>query len=140
MKIQSTEGCSTYNDGFMIYITYVYYLILTGFLPIMITSIFATLAYSNVRRIVQSRIPIFRRRLDRQLTAMILVRVVFLVVVTLPYVIFRIYTLKGPFDQYDSVQKAIIQLMEAITDSLFYLNYSVCNIFVICDFIGIDLF
>lgn len=131
MKIQSTQGCSAYNNGFIIYVTYVYYLILTGFLPIFITSMFATLAYLNVRRIVQSRIPIFRRRLERQLTAMILVRVAFLVIVTLPYVIYRIYSIESYIDPNDSLAKAIIQMVGAVLYSLFYLNYSVYKIFIL---------
>jgi len=135
MKIEPTVGCDPYNNPFVIYITYVYYLLLTGVLPITITSIFATLAYLNVRRIVQSRISIFRRRLKIQLTAMILVRVAFLVAVTLPYVIYRIFTIKSDVDHYDSIQKAIIQLVGSIVYTLFYLNYSVRKMFVIFYFI-----
>ncbi|CAF1355587.1 unnamed protein product [Rotaria sordida] len=123
-EIRPTYGCSSSNKGLDRYITYVYYLIFTGFLPIVITSIFATLAYINVRRIVRSQIPIIRRRLDRQLTAMILVRVAFLVATTLLYVINRIYTMQVQVNQDDYIQKAIIQLVGAIAYSLFYLNYS----------------
>jgi len=132
MKIQSTKGCSSYNNGFVNYLTYGYYLILTGILPILIASIFAILAYNNVRRIVRSRTLIFRRRLDRQLTAMILVRVAFLVTVTLPYITYHIYSLQSYIDPDDSVGKAIIQLIGTILYSLFYLNYSVCDVFIIC--------
>ncbi|CAF2548763.1 unnamed protein product [Rotaria sp. Silwood2] len=123
-NIQPTYGCSSYNNGFNTYITYVYYLVLTGFLPVVITSTFAILAYTNVRRIVRSQIPIIRRRLDRQLTAMILVRVAFLVTITILYIIDRIYTMQVRPNQNDSIQKAIIQLVGAIAYSLFYLNYS----------------
>jgi hypothetical protein len=130
MKIEPTQGCASYNDEFVNYVTYVYYLILTGILPILITSIFAILAYNNVRRIVQSRMLIFRRRLDRQLTAMILVRVAFLVTVTLPYVTYHIYTLQSYIDPDDDVGKAILQLIGAVCYSLFYLNYSVCDIYM----------
>lgn len=128
MKIQPTKECDSYNNGFIFYLTCIYYLLLTGFLPIMTTSIFATLAYLNVRRLVRSRIPIFRRRLDRQLTAMILIRVVFLVSVTLPYVIYRIFNIKVDINGYNDVQKAIVQLVGAICFSLFYLNYAVREI------------
>jgi hypothetical protein len=130
MEFEPTQGCASYNDEFVNYVTYVYYLILTGILPILITSIFAILAYNNVRRIVQSRMLIFRRRLDRQLTAMILVRVAFLVTVTLPYVTYHIYTLQSYIDPDDDVGKAILQLIGAVCYSLFYLNYSVCDIYM----------
>jgi hypothetical protein len=131
IKIQPVVGCASESNGFTIYITYVYYLILTGFLPIAITSIFATLAYTNVRRIVRSQRAIFRRKLDKQLTAMILVRVAFLVVVTIPYVIQRICTIQIQLNDNDYIGKAIMQLIGAITVSLFYLNYSVCVMFII---------
>ena len=130
-KIQPVIECASDNDGFTIYITYVYYLILTGFLPIVITSTFATLAYTNVRRIVRSQRAIFRRKLDKQLTAMILVRVAFLVVLTIPYVIQRICTIQIQFNENDCLSKAILQLIGAITVSLFFLNYSVCMMFII---------
>ncbi|CAF1964773.1 unnamed protein product [Rotaria magnacalcarata] len=52
MKSLPVYGCATYYDGFNIYVTYIYYLILSGLLPIVIMSIFATLVYINVRRIV----------------------------------------------------------------------------------------
>ncbi|CAF5084844.1 unnamed protein product, partial [Rotaria sp. Silwood1] len=48
------------------------------------------LAYQNVRRIVRRHMSINRRKLDQQLSAMILIRVGFLVVMTLPYVLQRI--------------------------------------------------
>jgi hypothetical protein len=135
MKIESTDGCNVYNKEFMIYITYGYYLLLIGFVPIMITSIFAILAYSNVRHIVRNQIPIFRRRLAKQLTAMVLARVAFLVSTTLSYVIYRIFTIQNDRNSYDSFQQAIIQLVAAIAYSLFYLNYAVCIMFIICYFI-----
>ena len=127
MKIESTGGCSRYSNGLTNYVIYGYYVILTGFLPVIISSIFATLAYLNVRRIIQSRILIIRRRLEKQLTAMILIRVAFLVSITLPYITYRIYTLKIHEYPDDSMEKAIMQLVATITYTLFYLNYSVCD-------------
>ncbi|CAF3782448.1 unnamed protein product [Adineta steineri] len=124
MNIQTPYGCVSINNGFIIYVTYVYYLILTGFLPIIITSIFATLAYANVRRVIRRQIPIIRRRLDKQLTAMILVRVVFLVTVTLPYIIYRIYTIQSEANQSDTIEQAIVNLVGAVAYTLFYLNYA----------------
>jgi len=125
IRIDPIRGCVPFNEYFVSYITYIYYLILTGFLPICITSLFATLAYTNVRRIIRSQIPIVRRRLDKQLTAMILVRVVFLVTTTLPYIMYRIYSLKTKINSNNQIQFAIIQLVGSVTYSLFYLNYSV---------------
>lgn len=125
MRIESTNGCAPYNDDLNTYIKYIYYLVLTGLLPIVIASIFATLAYINVRRIIRSRMLGIRRKLDRQLTAMIFARVAFLIVTILPYITQRIYIIQVESNQYNPIQKAIVQLVGTIGYSLFYLNYSV---------------
>lgn len=125
-EIQPITGCNMYNQGFINYITYVYYLILTGSLPITVSTLFSILAYRNVRRIVRRQIGVRRRRLDQQLTAMILVRGGFLVATTTPYVLQRIYTLSVVINKNDLIHKAVVQLVGAVTISFFYLNYSVC--------------
>ncbi|CAF3926165.1 unnamed protein product [Adineta steineri] len=66
--------------------------VLSGFLPVLIASVFSFLAYNNVRRIVRRQIPIVRRKLDQQLTAMILIRIIVFIVLTVPYDIQRMYT------------------------------------------------
>ncbi|CAF3691230.1 unnamed protein product [Rotaria sp. Silwood1] len=123
-EIQSTYGCNIYNQHFLNYITYVYYLILTGTLPLIVSIFFSILAYRNVRRIVRHQMPIRRRKLDQQLTAMIIVRVIFLVVMTLPYVIQRFYTLSTLVIKDSVIRKSIEELIGAVTFSLFYLNFS----------------
>ncbi|CAF1355017.1 unnamed protein product [Rotaria sp. Silwood1] len=123
-EIQSTYGCNIYNENFRNYVTYVYYLIFTGTLPIIISTLFSVLAYRNVRRIVRRQIPLRRRKFDQQLTAMILVRVGFLVIITLPYVLQRIYSLTTLIVDDSSMRKSIEQFIEAFAYSLFYLNYS----------------
>ncbi|CAF3578959.1 unnamed protein product [Rotaria sp. Silwood1] len=124
LEIQSTYGCSIYNEGFRNYVTYFYYLILTGALPITVSTFFSVLAYQNVRRIVRRQMPIRRRKLDQQLTAMILVRVGFLVIMTLPYLLQRIYTLGRLTSHNNIISQAILQLIGAITASFFHLNYA----------------
>ena len=125
-EIQSTSGCNIYNSHAIAYVTYVYYLILTSTLPITVSSMFSLLAYRNVRHIIRRQMPVRRRKLDQQLTAMVLVRVTFLFFTTLPYVLHKIYTFTVTIDKNDVIQKAIVQLLGSITISLFYLNYSVC--------------
>ncbi|CAF2567480.1 unnamed protein product [Rotaria sp. Silwood2] len=123
-EIQSTYGCNIYNENFRNYVTYVYYLVLTGALPIVVSTWFSVLAYRNVRRIVRRQMAIRRRKFDQQLTAMILVRVGFLVAMTLPYVLQRSYTLTTLIVEDDLMRKSIEQLIEALAFSFFYLNYS----------------
>ncbi|CAF2140645.1 unnamed protein product [Rotaria magnacalcarata] len=64
-----------------------------------------------------------RRKLDRQLAAMIILRVLFLVATILPYAVQRSYTLSTLADD-DLLERAIMQLIGTITFSLFYLNYA----------------
>ncbi|CAF3334510.1 unnamed protein product [Rotaria sp. Silwood2] len=123
--IQSTLGCNIYTHDFVNYVTYVYYLILTGILPITISSFFSILAYQNVRRIIRRGMPIRRRKLDQQLTAMILARVSFLDAMTLPYVLQRIYTLAVPTNGSSSISQAIIQVIGTVFITFFHLNYAV---------------
>jgi len=122
--------CYTLNEKFANYIKYMYYPILTGLLPIVISVIFATLAFSNVRRIVRRQLTVSRRKLDKQLTAMIFVRVAILVVVTLPYVIERMYILTIADTETISIKNAILSLLDGIILSIYNLNYSVCDIYL----------
>ncbi|CAF1152100.1 unnamed protein product [Rotaria sordida] len=52
-QIQSKYGCNIYNQNFSNYVTYGYYVIFTGVLPITISTFFSVLAYRNVRRVVR---------------------------------------------------------------------------------------
>jgi len=127
-EIGASSGCNLYNEFFVNYFAYGYYLIETGILPITISTFFSVLAYQNVRRIVRLQIAIRRRKLDQQLTAMILARVAFFVVIILPYVLQRIYMLIVTMNKNDLIHNAIVQLFDAITSSLFYVNTAVCLI------------
>ncbi|CAF4217679.1 unnamed protein product, partial [Rotaria sordida] len=94
-------------------------------LPIFIASLFSILAYRNVRRIVRRQIPIVRRRLDRQLTAMVLIRVITFVILTSPYAIQRMYTYIAKIDPSNLFPYAINILVGGIISSFFNLNYAV---------------
>ncbi|CAF0895746.1 unnamed protein product [Rotaria sordida] len=99
---------------------YTYY----GLFPILISSSFSLLAYQNVRQLVRRQIPIERRRLDRQMTAMIFARVITFVILVLPYTIFRIYTLNVNVSPVDILPYAINQLVSAIVSSLLIWIYA----------------
>jgi hypothetical protein len=117
-------GCDVFNVGMKRYYAFFYYPILHGFLPIFMSSLFSLLAYRNVRRLVRRQIPIGRRRLDRQLTAMILIRVIFFIILLLPYTLYRIYML-NEHPQTDTFVFAIEQLIYVIVVSLMNLSYCV---------------
>ncbi|CAF1201482.1 unnamed protein product [Adineta steineri] len=117
--------CGIYNRNMLNYIYYVYCPVLSGFLPVLIASVFSFLAYNNVRRIVRRQIPIVRRKLDQQLTAMILIRIIVFIVLTVPYDIQRMYTYIAKVNQSNQLYYAIINLIGSILVTLFNLNYAV---------------
>lgn len=128
-EIQPTTGCGIVNVGFSHYYSFVHFCVLSGILPITVSGISAALAYVNVRRIIRHQVVVVRRRLDRQLTAMVLMKVAFLVCTTSPFVLFRIYILNRTIDSNNKLQIAIEQMASTITSSLFYLNSAVCLLF-----------
>ncbi|CAF1655210.1 unnamed protein product [Adineta ricciae] len=92
-QIVPLDGCVMISTTLAHYYSFFYYPFLHGFLPIFGSSILALLAYRNVRRLVRRGIGAERRRLDRQLTAMIFIRVVCFVCLLTPYTIYRICAL-----------------------------------------------
>ncbi len=79
----------------------------------------------NVRRIVRRQLPILRRRLDRQMTAMVLIRVVFFVCLALSYSSYRIYAINSPVSTSQTTEFAIRQLLQAVFGSIATLIYTV---------------
>jgi hypothetical protein len=125
VTIVPSIGCMISNPIWIKYVTYFFYPVLVGLLPIVIASSFSLLAFRNVRHIVRRQIPIERRRFDQQITAMILLRVGFYVCFTLPYIIYRIYIVNVPIKETNLVQYAIGQFVQVIIVSIVSLNYTV---------------
>jgi hypothetical protein len=123
--IQPSLGCAILNPIWVQYSTYFFYPVLIGLLPIIIASLFSILAYRNVRRIVRRQIPIVRRRLDQQMTAMVLMRVIICVCCVSPYLIYRIYGINSPIPRTEPMPYAIGRLIQAICLLFGNLNYTV---------------
>ncbi|CAF5172864.1 unnamed protein product, partial [Rotaria magnacalcarata] len=92
-QIIPLNGCIITNTNLIHYYSYFYYPILHGLFPILTSCLFSLLAYRNVRHLVRRQLAVVRRRLDRQLTAMVFLRVIFFVLLLTPYTIYRIYSL-----------------------------------------------
>jgi hypothetical protein len=118
-------GCIMTSPILVQYSSYFYYPVLCGVLPVAIASFFGILAYHNVRRIVRRQIPILRRRLDKQMTAMVLTRVIVLVCTVLPYAIYRVFIINYPISPSDVMKFAIARLVQGILISWLSLNYTV---------------
>ncbi|CAF1173536.1 unnamed protein product [Rotaria sp. Silwood1] len=117
--------CAIFNPALNRYISYFFYPVLCGFLPISITISCSLLAYRNVRRITRRQLNVVRRRLDRQLTAMVLIRVWFFILFKTTFVVYRIYAINTTIDPTDSMRLAIERLILTIISSLLNLDYAI---------------
>jgi hypothetical protein len=124
-EIVSIVGCTIYNQALHDYFTYFYYPILSSTIPLLVTVTFSLLAYRNVRQIIRRQITVVRRRLDRQLTAMVLARVCYLILLGLPYIIISLYRVNLSITNDNQMTIAIANLAASIIYSLLYLNFSV---------------
>ena len=124
-KIYHNADYTVSNPIFNYFYSFVHYCIIVGILPIFISSLFSLLAYRNVRRIIRRQMLIIRRRLDRQLTAMILVRVALFVITTLPYISFRIYQINNSVSHNHINTMTIIELINVILITIYNIDYSV---------------
>ena len=107
------------------YYSFFFYPFFSGFLPLFIAGLFSVLAFRNVRRIIRWQLPIVRRRLDRQLTKFVLIRVTFLIILLVPFVIYRAYTVNTTVIQKTPLRLAIENLLFSTLGSIFNLNYAV---------------
>ena len=124
-EMRHGELCTIYNVVLYIYLTYFYYPILSAAIPLLITLTFSLLAYRNVRRIIRQRIHVFRRRLDRQLTAMVLARVFCLILFGLPYIFYSLYRINVSVANSGQLQIVIIKLLSRTAYSFLYMNFAV---------------
>jgi hypothetical protein len=130
-KIYPILGCIVTNTNLTNYYSYFFYPVLNGLLPIFISSLFSLLAYRNVRRIVRRQIPIDRRRLDQQLTAMIFVRVISFVLLQLPFTIHRIIIINVTAIPANTTIYAINLWVRTISITLVYVCHTVIFFFLL---------
>ena len=116
--------CRMTNPAFQIYINNGYVLLLTGVLPVSITLLFGSLAYRNVRQIPYRTIPLVRRELDKQLTSMVLVQIVYNFIVLLPYLSVLIVTHSINLVGRSSVDDTL-SIYLTVTNIIHFLYYAV---------------
>ena len=124
-EFQPPMGCNIYNTISKRYYTFFYFPIVTNVLPITTTITSSLLAYRNVRRIVRLQLPVFRRRLDRQMTAITLARVVALISLGSPYIFISLYQINLNVNTNNYMQLALVELISAVSASLLHTNFSV---------------
>jgi hypothetical protein len=121
----SSMGCTIYNSIIKHYFSFFYYPVLTSLLPIIITVTTSLLAYRNVRRIIRRQMPVIRRRLDHQMTAMTLARVILFVICGVPFICISAYEFNINVDADNYMKLAIVNLISSILYSLLYTNFVV---------------
>lgn len=118
-------GCTIYQPIAKLYFIFFFYPILTAILPMSASTLFSLLAYRNVRRIVRRQIPLTRRRLDREMTAIALARVICIVITGLPFIACKLLNLTLNYTDNDYLKMAIVDLSIIICNTLLNTNFSV---------------
>ncbi|CAF1016202.1 unnamed protein product [Adineta ricciae] len=116
--------CITSMTTFYYYYAYSFVWIFGGMLPIFVNALFGLLAYCNVQQMHRRTVPLIRRELDKQLTVIVLIQVVYTFVAIIPYIIVTIIILDSMSGN-DDLWQAKIQLATSITTCLYYLYFSV---------------
>ena len=127
--IRPVVGCTVNDAAFNYFNSFIHYCILFGLLPILIALSFSLLAYRNVRHLIRHETSAVRRRLDRQLTAMILVRAALMIIVSLPFFIHIIYQYHSSYDRTNQWIVAVRRIIATIFTTIYYINSSVENTF-----------
>ena len=115
--------CIITNAVFAKYYTYFHTLIIIGIFPLIIMITFSLLAFFKTRSIASRQIHIVQLSRDRQLTVMTLVHALFIVITSMPYIIFFGYTLI--LNNNDPIIIVNNGFIFAITGLLYYISYSV---------------
>lgn len=113
------------SGAFSKYLIYVCFPIMGGLLPLSIMSIFGLIALRNVRTMTRRRVHIIRLRLEQQLTAMVLVKILFVCITVIPFLINYIVRFTILSSNNDAiVQKKLLLIMRVIS-FLLGINYAV---------------
>ena len=94
-----------------------------GILPVFITILFGLLAYNNIQKISYRTVPLVRRELDKQLTIMVLLQVVYNFFALTPTIIINMIVLTYTIT--DPNINALIQFVSNLTNILYYSNFAV---------------
>jgi hypothetical protein len=116
--------CTATDDFFNQLNIYFYRLIVSNIFPLFVTLVFGLLTYRNVKQIAYRTIPLVRRELDKQLTAMVLVQDAFTFFIILPIMISGFISLNPNFTQ-NPLTDAEYQLANVIAVMFYYLYFAV---------------
>jgi hypothetical protein len=125
--VSATTGvisCVNSNTIFLKYHAYMGGLILSGGLPLLVTFVFGMLAFKNVRQLAYRTVPLVRRELDKQLTNMVLIQVVFSFFAFLPYTIAAVLPFVTNLNS-DPITSAELNLATNTCGHIYYMYFAV---------------
>jgi hypothetical protein len=116
--------CMNTNSAFDRYNSYFHRIVMLGFLPNFITALFGFLAHRNISYLAYRTVPLVRRELDKQLTKMLLVQVIFNIFALL---LFNIVSVIVPYiiTSADPVVMAKLQFVQILSYCIYYLYAAV---------------
>lgn len=126
-SVTKTASCASSNIIFYRYTSHFHRVILTGFLPNCLTALFAYLTYHNIKDLAYRTVPLIRRELDKQLSNMLLVQVIYNIC---SLVFFNIVSFIVPYviTSNDPIVIAKIQLVQTLSLSIYYSYSAVSNL------------
>ena len=113
------------NRIFQIYAIAIHIVSWNSLIPTIICILFGLLAYRNIQDISYRTIPLVRRELDKQLTSIVLVQVIFNFVTTVPYVTVYIFMLYENLTGSDAISLEKVKFANTMTIYLFYMSFAV---------------
>ncbi|CAF1416915.1 unnamed protein product [Rotaria sordida] len=123
--------CTITNSVYQRYRTYGFNVFLAGALPVFTTVLFGSLAYRNVKHLASRTVPLVRRELDRQLTSMVLVQVVYISIAVVPYT--TVIIIISNLDlQNKPILAAELQLAECLGAIIYYSYFAAPFYIYIC--------
>jgi hypothetical protein len=120
---RNTSTCVITSENFIEFNAYFNYLIVGNILPYLITFSFGFMAYRNIQEIAYRTVPLVRRELDKQLTAMVLVQIAYTFCSIVPNTIIYLVLVYGNIQ--DALILAQLRLAYAITICLYYTYFAV---------------
>ncbi|CAF1090676.1 unnamed protein product [Adineta ricciae] len=118
------DVCQIVDSSFAKYVSFFYFPLLLGFLPLIIMITFASLAFFTSRTNANRNRHIEISSRNRQLSAMVLVQAIFIVLLTVPYLIVNIYALTVDSLQQDPVLHARNNMIQSVTILFYYESYA----------------
>ncbi|CAF1094732.1 unnamed protein product [Rotaria sp. Silwood1] len=123
--------CTITNSVYQRYRTLGFNVFLAGVLPVFTTILFGSLAYRNVQQLAYRTVPLVRRELDKQLTSMVLVQVVYIFIAIVPYTTVIIIITNLDL-QNKPILAAELQLVECLSAIIYYSYFAAPFYIYIC--------